>query len=98
MSLYLLILNLYIYIHHKGQQVAIISLYVDDYIILASHELLLFAKKVLFQKFKIKDLREATSILDIKILRDKALGTLELHQTGHIDAILHQFNMENYKL
>ncbi len=87
-----------IYVHHKGQQVAIISLYVDDCTILASRELLLFAKKVLSQKFKIKDLGEATSILGIEILRDRALGTLELCQTGHIDAILHQFNMENCKL
>ncbi len=36
-----------IYIHCKGQQVAIISLYVDDCTILASCELLTFAKKVL---------------------------------------------------
>ncbi len=86
-----------IYIYCKGQQVAIISLYVNDCTILASKALLPFAKNVLSQKFKIKDLREASSILGIKILRDRALGTLELHQTGHIDAILCQFNMENCK-
>ncbi len=84
-----------IYVHCKGQQVAIISLYVDDCTILASKALLPFAKNVLSQKFKIKDLGEAFSILGIEILRDRVLGTLELCQTSHIDAILHQFNMEN---
>ncbi len=61
-----------IYIYKRNNQVSIISLYVDDYTIIIS-------PSFINEKFKMKDLNEASSILSIKILHNKHQDTLELH-------------------
>lgn len=86
-----------IYILCRNNNMSIISLYIDDYTILASQPLVNFTKQVFNNKFKMKDLGEASSILGIEIICNHAQGILKLHQTGHINMILHQFNMANCK-
>ena len=44
-----------------------------------------------------KDLREASYILRMKIYRDRSRRLLGLFQSMYIDIILKQFNMENFK-
>ncbi|RVW67081.1 Retrovirus-related Pol polyprotein from transposon TNT 1-94 [Vitis vinifera] len=45
--------------------------------------------------FDMKDLGEASYVLGIKILRDKANGVLKLSQKAYIGKILKKFNMHN---
>ncbi|RVW95647.1 Retrovirus-related Pol polyprotein from transposon TNT 1-94 [Vitis vinifera] len=46
--------------------------------------------------FDMKDLGEASYVLSIKILRDRANGVLKLSQRTYIEKILKRFNMHNY--
>ncbi|RVW38120.1 Retrovirus-related Pol polyprotein from transposon TNT 1-94 [Vitis vinifera] len=48
--------------------------------------------------FDIKDLGEASYVLGIKILRDRANGVLKLSQRAYIERILKRFNMHNCSL
>ncbi|RVW73223.1 Retrovirus-related Pol polyprotein from transposon TNT 1-94 [Vitis vinifera] len=47
--------------------------------------------------FDMKDLGEASYVLGIKILRDRANGVLKLSQRAYIEKILKRFNMHNFK-
>ncbi|RVW14809.1 hypothetical protein CK203_072185 [Vitis vinifera] len=48
--------------------------------------------------FDMKDLGEASYVLGIKILRDRANGVLKLSQRAYIEKILKRFNMHNCSL
>ena len=47
--------------------------------------------------FSLKDLGEATYILDIKIYRDIYQRLIDLSQSGHIDKVLKRFSMQDSK-
>ena len=59
---------IYIYLSLSGK--VIIFLYVDDLLIAASPSLLDSIKQMLHQRFRMKDLGEATSLLNIEIIRN----------------------------
>ena len=44
-----------------------------------------------------KDFREASYILEMKIYRDRSRRLLGLSQSMYIDILLKQFNMDNFK-
>ena len=60
----------YIYIYLSSSGKVIIFLYVDDLLIAASPSLLDSIKQMLHQRFRMKDLGEATSLLNIEIIRN----------------------------
>jgi hypothetical protein len=67
---------------------------VDD-ILLASSDvyLLLEATSFLSSHFDMKDLGEASYILEIEIHRNRRKGVLEFSQKSYIEKILKKFNM-----
>jgi hypothetical protein len=67
---------------------------VDD-ILLASNDvhLLLETKDFLSSHFDMKDLCEASYVLEIEILRDGRKEVLGLSQKSHIEKVLKKFNM-----
>ena len=69
-------------------------LYVDD-ILLASSDvsLLLETKKFLSSNFDMKDLGEASYVLDIDFHRDIPNGVLGLSQKAYLEKILKKYNM-----
>ena len=71
-------------------------LYVDN-IMLVSKDTDMFTetKHFLFGHFDMKDLGEASYILGIQILRDRANGVLRLSQKMYIDHVLKRFNMQS---
>ncbi|RVW21903.1 Retrovirus-related Pol polyprotein from transposon TNT 1-94 [Vitis vinifera] len=81
-----------------GSSYIFLVLYVDD-ILLASNDpdLLIETKHMLSTHFDMKDLGEASYVLGIKILRDRANGVLKLSQRAYIEKILKRFNMHNCK-
>ncbi|KAL6327870.1 hypothetical protein AAG906_026549 [Vitis piasezkii] len=85
-----------IYLRVSGSSYIFLVLYVDD-ILLASNDpdLLIETKHMLSTHFDMKDLGEASYVLGIKILRDRANGVLKLSQRTYIEKILKRFNMHN---
>nr|CAN75844.1 hypothetical protein VITISV_005150 [Vitis vinifera] len=78
-----------IYLRVIGSSYIFLVLYVDD-ILLASNDsdLLIETKHMLSTHFDMKDLDEASYVLGIKILRDRANGVLKLSQRTYIEKIL----------
>ena len=81
----------------NGSSYIFLVLYVDD-ILLTSNDsdLLIETKHMLSTYFDMKDLGEASYVLSIKILRDRANRVLKLSQITYIEKILKRFNMNNY--
>lgn len=86
-----------VYIRWEEDKVTIVSLFVDDIIIIANKELLDKTKDVLKAAFPVKDLNEPTSVLGMEFLRDREKGTLRLRQSGHIGGIIKRAGLENSK-
>ena len=87
-----------IYLRVSGSSYIFLVLYVDD-ILLASNDsnLLIETNHMLSTHFDMKDLGEASYVLGINILRDKANGVIKLSQRTYIEKILKRFNMHNCK-
>ncbi|KAF0692297.1 Aste57867_16619 [Aphanomyces stellatus] len=72
----------------------IVSLYVDDLLILAPNLALIESTKAsLSKRFKMKDLGDVRDILGWQVQRDRTNRTVFLHQTRSCEAILDQFSM-----
>ena len=54
-------------------------------------------KKQLSKQFAMKDLEAAKQILGMRIIRDKATGTLKLSQSEYVKKVLNRFNMNKAK-
>ena len=54
-------------------------------------------KKQLSKQFAMKDLGAAKQILGMRIIRDKANGTLKLSQADYVKKVLSKFNMNGAK-
>ena len=54
-------------------------------------------KKQLSKQFAMKDLGAAKQILSMRIIRDKANGTLKLSQSEYVKKVLNRFNMNEAK-
>ena len=77
----------------------ILLLYVDDMLIVESSiKEINDLKKQLSKQFAMKDLGAAKQILGMRIIRDKANGTLKLSQSKHVKRVLSRFNMNEAKL
>jgi hypothetical protein len=71
-------------------------IHVDDLLIASnSHSAIQKVKADLASHFKIHDQGPTTSILGIKIVRDRPNRTVSLSQPGYIESILEQFNMSD---
>ena len=87
-----------IYCKVSGRKFIFLILYVDD-ILLASSGLGLLheTKRMLSKNFDMKDLGEASFVLDIEIHRNRSRGLLGLSQRAYVDRILERFNMQQCK-
>ena len=73
----------------------VIAVYVDDIMMIGrTNHVIQEFKRLLNKKFDIKDIGEATDYLGIQIERDKAAGTLKIHQTRYIKALLKKYGMD----
>ena len=87
-----------IYNKFSRRKYIFLVLYVDD-ILLATNDLNLLrdTKKFLSNKFKIKDLGDASYILDILIYRDCSKNILGFPQNGVIHKLLQRYGMQDCK-
>ena len=76
----------------------ILLLYVDDILITRSSiEEINNLKKQFSKQFAMKNLGAAKRILGMRIIRDKANGTLKLSQLEYVKKVLSRFNMNEVK-
>lgn len=77
-------------------KILIVAIYVDDILIFSNQDdQEKGVKEALKSKFKMKDMGEVSSILGIRVIRDKECGLITLDQTAYAKRILKRFNMEN---
>ncbi|RVX07254.1 Retrovirus-related Pol polyprotein from transposon TNT 1-94 [Vitis vinifera] len=87
------------YVKSFDNSYIILLLYVDDMLIVGSNiEEINNLKKQLSKQFAMKDLGVAKQILGMRIIRDKANGTLKLSQSEYVKKFLSRFNMNEAKL
>ena len=88
----------YIYKKVSGSAITFFVLYVDDILLIENDILMLISiKRWLFKEFFIKDLRETSYMLRIKVYRDKSKRILGPSQKLYIEKVLKRFSMENSK-
>ena len=87
-----------VYFKVQGDNIIIIVVYVDDFLIAGNNSIFLQKLKLeLQQKFDIHDLGEPTKYLGLEIVRNRELQEIEITQSKYIEAILERFNMSNAK-
>jgi hypothetical protein len=83
-----------IYAKFKNRKFIFLVLYVDDILLVSSYvHLLLETKDFLSSHFDMKDLGEASYVLEIEIRRDRREEGLGLSQKSYIEKVLKKFNM-----
>ena len=86
------------YVKFFGNSYIILLLHVDDMLITRSSiEEINNLNKQLSKQFAMKDLGAAKQILGMRIIRDKANGTLKHSQSEYVKKILSRFNMNEAK-
>ena len=85
-----------IYLKVSRSKYIFLVLYVDDSLLASSDLGLLHeTKQFLSQNFEMKDLGEASYVIDIKIHRDKSQRVLGLSQKAYIEKVLKRFGMKD---
>ncbi|GJV58922.1 retrotransposon protein, putative, ty1-copia subclass [Tanacetum coccineum] len=87
-----------VYLKASRSYVAILILYVNDILLMGNNiPMLQDVKSYLGISFAMKDLGEATYILEIKIYHDRSKRLISLCQSAYIEKILKRFYMKNSK-
>ena len=86
-------------IHQRsGDHQVLLAVYVDDQIIISkSLQQVHQVKKAMSHAFDIKDLRDASYVLGISIIRDRGSRKLQLSQSQYLKEVLIRFKMEECK-
>ena len=85
-----------VYIYRRDNVKVVMPIHVDDLLIASnSRDAIQKVKSDLASRFKIHDQGPATSILGIKIERDRPNRSIHLSQPGYIESILDQFGMSD---
>ena len=83
-----------IYAKFKNGKFIFLVLYIDDILLVSSDmSMLLETKSFLFSNFDMKDLGEASYVLEIEIHRDRKKRVLGLSQKAYIENILRRYSM-----
>ena len=87
-----------VYKYIKEKMVVFLVLYIGDVLLIGNDvETLSNVKKWLAEQFQMKDLGEASYILEIQIIRDCKNKLLALSQASYIDNVLARFSMQDSK-
>ena len=85
-----------LYTLHKSSEFIIIALYVDDLLIAGSNKASIDNIKTEFKnRFKMKDMGEASEVLGLEIQRNRTKRTIFLHQNRYTEKVLERFGMSD---
>ena len=87
-----------LYVRHNDEGVMMIALYVDDLLLAAKTGCQIsWMKRMLSERFEMKDLGEAKVCLGLEITRDRKAKKLYLTQVSYMDKIVKRFGMSACK-
>ena len=87
-----------VYIYNHNSTVVIITLYVDDLLVIGSNDRVIETiKKQLKDNFQISDLGDVSLVLGMQVTHDREKGTFNISQENYTKSILARFGMENCK-
>ena len=86
-----------VYIYNHNNTVVIITLYVDDLLVIGSNVRVIETIKKLKDNFQVSDLGDVSLVLGMQITRDREKETLTISQEDYTKSILARFGMENCK-
>ena len=87
-----------VYIYNHNNTVVIITLYVDDLLVIGSNvRVIETIKKKLKDNFQMSGLGNVSLVLGMQVTRDREKGTLTISQEDYTKSILIRFGMEKYK-
>jgi hypothetical protein len=87
-----------VYLKHSNNSFIILTLYVDDILIARNNkEMIDTTKRWLSSNFDMKDMSEASYVLGVKIIRDRAKRLLGLTQETYIKKMLERYHMQDSK-
>lgn len=85
-----------VYVMHKGKQLNIIAVYVDDLLIASSdYSHLKLIKAMISNKVEVVDKGQVQHFLSMEVERDGETGAIAISQKGHIKRLLREYEMEN---
>ena len=87
-----------IYIYNHDGVIIILTLYVDDLLVIRSDiQLIEKIRSKLMEKFKMTDMGDVSLVLGMQITRDREKKTLTISQEEYTKSILERFGMTNRK-
>ena len=87
-----------VYIYNHNNTVVIVTLYVDDLLVIGSNvRVIETIKKKLKDNFQMSDLGDVSLVLGMQVTRGRKKGTLTISQEDDTKSILARFGMENCK-
>ncbi|CAI7853277.1 unnamed protein product [Closterium sp. NIES-54] len=87
-----------LYVLKEGEEQLVLLLYVDDLLLFSdSKDLIREVKQRLGAEFAMRDLGPVTYYLGMHVDRDRANGTIRLHQEKYVKGVLESFGMGNSK-
>lgn len=85
-----------IYYCINGNKILYVAIYVDDVLIFTNDDVLGNKLKItLSDNFRMKDMGEASSVLGIRIIRDKSNGSIAIDQSQYLADVLNRFGMSD---
>ena len=85
-----------VYVYRRDSVRILLPIHVDNLLLASnSRSALQSVKSELGSHFKLHDLGPTTSILGMKLVRDRRARTIALSQPGYIESILHDFQMSD---
>jgi hypothetical protein len=87
-----------VYLKYSNNSFIILTLYVDDILIARNNkEMIDTTKRWLSSNFEMKDMSDASYVLGVKIIRDRAKRLLGLTQETYIKKMLECYHMQDSK-
>ena len=87
-----------VYIWRCYNELTILSLYVDDILLVGnSPNMMIKTKSFQVSRFEMKDMSPSTYVLGIKIIRDINTKLLYLDQENYLEKVLNKFNIAESK-
>ena len=85
-----------IYQKVSGSKICFLVLYVDDILLATNNKgLLCEVKQFLSRNFDMKNMDEASYVIDIKIHRERSRGILGMSQETYINKVLERFRIKD---
>ena len=86
----------YVYIYSEGGAIYVLTLYVDDVLLLGKdRKVLERIKRKLMGRFSMTDMGDVSLVLGMEVTRDRTKGTVAIIQENYVKSLLERYGMGN---